>query len=57
MKNKIIAYVVVKASDTEEIGREVRNAISVGWQPLGGVTYCGNWFYQVIVKYAERVEK
>lgn len=56
MKNKIIAYTVVKASDTEEIGREVRRAISTGWQPLGGVTYCGNWFYQVIVKY-EEVEK
>lgn len=56
MKNKIIAYKVVEADGPNRLAKEIRNAISEGWQPIGGVMHWYSWFYHAVVKY-EEVEK
>ncbi len=57
MRNKIIEYRVVEADRPCRLEKEIRNAISAGWQPLGDVMYYGNWFYQAVVKYEDVEEE
>ena len=47
---------MVEADGPSRLAKEIRNAISEGWQPLGGVIHWYSWFYHAVVKY-EEVEK
>lgn len=53
MTNKIIDYKVVEADRPFRLEKEIRNAISEGWQPIGNIVHGDKWFYQAIVKYEE----
>jgi len=45
----VIAYKVLEATTREALEIAVREAISQGWQPQGGLSIHGGIFYQVVV--------
>jgi len=54
---KISDYLVVWASNADEMGSKIRNLINDGWQPIGGifaVKAVDNliYFAQAVVKYS-----
>lgn len=45
----IIAYKVIEAATREALEEAMREALSQGWQPLGGICITNGVFYQAIV--------
>jgi hypothetical protein len=52
MQYKIISVSAVFSGSKalEKLTKEVNEAIALGWEPMGGLTTCGNAFYQAMVK-------
>jgi hypothetical protein len=44
----IIAYKILEAASMQEIEALVKEAISKGWQPIGGIAVSGGRFYQAM---------
>jgi hypothetical protein len=49
MPTTIVAYQILEGTTKEQLEALVKDAISKGWQPLGGVAVAGNIFYQAMV--------
>ena len=45
----VIAYKVLEATTRQALEEAVREALSQGWQPLGGLEISNGIFYQAIV--------
>jgi hypothetical protein len=45
----IIAYSILQAASVQQLEALVKDAISKGWQPVGGVAVSGGVFYQTMV--------
>jgi hypothetical protein len=52
MQYKIISAIVVfsRAGALEKLTQEVNEAISLGWEPLGGLASGGNILYQALIE-------
>ena len=44
----VIAYSVLEAESKKQLEKLVSEAISKGWQPIGGVAVSGGMFYQAM---------
>jgi len=45
----VIAYRILEATTREAMEEAVRESLSKGWQPLGGLTIAAGVFYQTMV--------
>lgn len=45
----VIAYKVLEATTRQALEEAMREALSQGWQPLGGLAIANGVFYQAIV--------
>jgi len=46
---QIVAYVVLEGASIKKLEEAVKEHMSKGWQPLGGVSVSGTHFYQAMV--------
>ncbi|MGD0801377.1 MAG: DUF1737 domain-containing protein [Terracidiphilus sp.] len=44
----IIAYSILQGASIQQLETLVKDAISKGWQPIGGVAVSGGVFYQAM---------
>ncbi len=44
----VVAYIVLEAASKQQLEVLVKESISRGWQPLGGVAVSGFMFYQAM---------
>jgi hypothetical protein len=46
---QIVAYVILHGTTIKQLEEAVKEHISKGWQPLGGLAVSGTDFYQAMV--------
>ena len=52
MQYKIISVCAVfsRSKALDKLAREVNEAVSLGWEPIGGLATSGNSFHQAMIK-------
>lgn len=45
----VMAYMVLEGTTREALELAVREALSMGWQPLGGIAIANGVFYQAMI--------
>lgn len=52
----ITDYDIVCDGEMSGLKKEVRALMRLGWQPVGGVSYSNNYFYQAVTKSEPEIE-